>query len=1232
MADEITTRHLQGITDLTLTAPIRHGFVPSIDSRSYKSRLKAVLDALHALRVASREHAAIRPFSDSTDRIRTIQSLRIAILEPENKLLLSVSFDRPLEPYLRVVWRQVGILLDLIFCNCEGYVTAHDHGFADYGAWILGARVDTRFFYNNGALTVDDQQLLRQLEKLHREQPAGAARELAAARLVPERPEQQAERAITAGLAQQAETLRLGLQALSFLYRLTDLYPPGTDDGGILLRAAHELLREFKLPPAAAPQLAAWQRDAKVRQRFGAQLEWFDQQRWRRDEPPRAEAPDEPATVQGGILTPYVGVTHGALLLLAFDDPAQADALLAALRPTTMATPQRRGRVYTNLAFTCAGLRKLGLDDAALAEFPIEFREGMEDRAGQLGDLRGNHPRNWTLPPLNWPPSATAEDALPRVQLGTVDLIVQLRIVHPKPVADDHRLVGNAAHPLAAALQRVATLAQSHGARLLSVQAMRRRFAGGRSREHFGFADPLSQPLVGDEAKGRHFDDRVALGEVLLGYAGAEDAPPARRSALLHNGSFLVVRKLRQDVAALDDLFVRYQAGGGTLSRAALMTRLMGRGPDGQPPVTPPPDALHANDYDFRADHDGRQCPLFAHARRANPRISPDADAPIPRIVRRGMSYGPDHAAAPAERERGMVFMGYNASIGGQFELIQRWLVAGNSAGGFSGQGDPFMGVPTAGEPRVLAFEVDDGGTPRIERITLDAPGAPPRPLVQLEWGSYAFVPSTRALARLRQMARRRHAAPPVQRGVELIRALRRPAPGGASAAERWKEVLEDGNARVRGDTEAVWAAIRARHGGILRTPFGVLVGSRTLVHEVMDDPHRRYSVCGYAERQRESFGEIYLGLDDDRAAAQTPYRRQATPPNSAAMAIPRTHVFQPAYDIARAVVAALRDGAVNLARGVGAPGWELTFEVREVTEAVLARLCSALFGLPMPAVPGPEGGAVPAGPLHAGGWDWNLAGDAARAPRCPGHFTAPSRFMFQPQPGPTATRFGQQHGRQLAAALRPWAAGLATADAAQLPPLTQAIVRAFVDPARPQDPAAIDLVTRTVIGVMMGFLPTTDGNLRATLDEWLDKKLFWDLQRRYADAPGATPFERAAAAIEPALKRTLQLRPVPGLIWRTATVDHALGRVAIGAGERIVVGIVSAGHEALAAGEDDHYLVFGGRRTAAGANSPTHACPGYEIGMGVMLGVLAGLMDAGALRPTPAPLTFQMSGPTPPP
>ena len=81
---------------------------------------------------------------------------------------------------------------------------------------------------------------------------------------------------------------------------------------------------------------------------------------------------------------------------------------------------------------------------------------------------------------------------------------------------------------------------------------------------------------------------------------------------------------------------------------------------------------------------------------------------------------------------------------------------------------------------------------------------------------------------------------------------------GFEAAEDQWKIALEDISARMSGASQAIWTAIRQLHGGVLRTPYGVLVCSKTLVTEVFDNSARRYTVTGYAERMRKSFGEIY--------------------------------------------------------------------------------------------------------------------------------------------------------------------------------------------------------------------------------------------------------------------------------------------------------------------------------------------------------------------------------------
>ena len=63
--------------------------------------------------------------------------------------------------HTRRIWRDLGPLLDVIFCNCEGYLDSDSHNFPAYAGWVRSAQVDTEFFYNASSLTVNDLHYLR---------------------------------------------------------------------------------------------------------------------------------------------------------------------------------------------------------------------------------------------------------------------------------------------------------------------------------------------------------------------------------------------------------------------------------------------------------------------------------------------------------------------------------------------------------------------------------------------------------------------------------------------------------------------------------------------------------------------------------------------------------------------------------------------------------------------------------------------------------------------------------------------------------------------------------------------------------------------------------------------------------------------------------------------------------------------------------------------------------------
>ncbi len=122
MLREATSKHLGGTTELICLIPIKQGFIEMLDTRTFATRLRVVFKALHELRVAAREVRLVRPIIDIVDVARIVHSFSWAVVA-ERHLLLNVTFDRPWEPYIRVIQRDLGALIDLFTCNCDGFCT-----------------------------------------------------------------------------------------------------------------------------------------------------------------------------------------------------------------------------------------------------------------------------------------------------------------------------------------------------------------------------------------------------------------------------------------------------------------------------------------------------------------------------------------------------------------------------------------------------------------------------------------------------------------------------------------------------------------------------------------------------------------------------------------------------------------------------------------------------------------------------------------------------------------------------------------------------------------------------------------------------------------------------------------------------------------------------------------------------------------------------------------------------
>jgi hypothetical protein len=392
---------------------------------------------------------------------------------------------------------------------------------------------------------------------------------------------------------------------------------------------------------------------------------------------------------------------------------------------------------------------------------------------------------------------------------------------------------------------------------------------------------------------------------------------------------------------------------------------------------------------------------------------------------------------------------------------------------------------------------------------------------------------------------------------------------GGRDVSNLWGMMLDqlsDNHAK------AVAARRVSPQGGVARTPDGVVVTSKELVMEVFLNANGNYSVEGYQKRMSQSIGPIYLGMDWGPE-----YERLSTKANAAIGTVTRKEAFDFTLKETRAALAALPDPAA--------------FDIQEITDTVLAAVCKHWFDVP-------DGEFV-----QPGGWKFsNLLPPA----RCPGDYTPPSAYIFHPDPDLLLTFIGQRTGQMLREAVGKL---VATRRGPANPP-QGALSRAFFEifPASPGDD---DMLARVIIGAMMGMLPTVIGNLTGTVKAWQKTQTFMVLQGKLKNTSQTDDYLRAQEIIEQPMQETMQMAPTPDAVWRTAVKEHTLGTkdpVQVHPGDKIYVNIYQATQEDLDAGITDVCPIFGGNRRAS--PHPTHACPGFEMAMGVLLAVIYGVVD----------------------
>ncbi|KAF3998645.1 Dyp-type peroxidase [Glaciimonas immobilis] len=424
--------------------------------------------------------------------------------------------------------------------------------------------------------------------------------------------------------------------------------------------------------------------------------------------------------------------------------------------------------VTTNIAFTYEGLKALGLPGASLIGFQPEFMMGMKARKDILGDDGPSAPEHW--------------DAI--WQGDQVHIFISLNAQDQAHLEKSYQqlLVLIANHP-----DSVMVLEGHRGDAAVDdlpyqdASVLRTADDKPTSKEHFGYTDGIGDPVfeglpcppASVNGRGKQTDAGwlpLATGEFILGHLDEAKEYPAAPSpvSFARNGSFLVYRKLHQNVGKFNELLdkeAKTYPGG----RELLAAKFIGRWRDNGAPLASTPDQKSKNAWDiifnkaenpekdnmlsnftFDDDREGAKCPFSSHLRRINPRASMELDKDAfdtpgalsnrRRILRRGLPYGIAKDQTKNDGNHGIIMMMINVDINRQFEFIQQqWINYGNDFGAGNDK-EIILGNHNDVNPSKAVIQVDpDSDQPPyfVQNI--------PR-LVETRGGDYFFIPGITAL------------------------------------------------------------------------------------------------------------------------------------------------------------------------------------------------------------------------------------------------------------------------------------------------------------------------------------------------------------------------------------------------------------------------------------------------------------------------------------------------------
>jgi deferrochelatase/peroxidase EfeB len=174
--------------------------------------------------------------------------------------------------------------------------------------------------------------------------------------------------------------------------------------------------------------------------------------------------------IQDNVIAPIL-MRYGRHIFLKFTDSTKGRAFLGNMFKRVNSRQEEHGTRFTvNIGFTHQGLKTLGLSQRSLDSFPEAFRVGARGRAGDVGDVGPHAPELWEgdlggpdIHAMAWIRTDTDEgrDEAMRIIRAEMEVTggIEVRFV-----------------------QDTMALAHANGI--------------GSEGEHFGFADPISQPGI----------------------------------------------------------------------------------------------------------------------------------------------------------------------------------------------------------------------------------------------------------------------------------------------------------------------------------------------------------------------------------------------------------------------------------------------------------------------------------------------------------------------------------------------------------------------------------------------------------------------------------------------------------------------------------------------------------------------------------------------------------------